>query len=67
MMAYWFKTLFTTPKSLVLVVVVTRRLDDSLVRLSIHRAMAVATRFSIYFGNSAISSITSFCGTRVLE
>jgi len=59
-MAHLFKTLFTTPKSPVLVVVVTRRLAGSLVWLSIHRAMLVATRLSIYFGK-AISSITSFC------
>jgi len=66
-MAHWFKIRFTTPKSPVLVVVVTRRLGDSLMRLSIRKAMLVATRFSIYFGDSAIPSITSFCGTWALQ
>jgi len=59
LMAHWFKTRFTTPKSPVLVDVFTRRLGDSLMTLSIRKAMLVATRFSIYFGNNAISSITS--------
>ena len=58
-MAYWSKILFTIPKSPVLVIVVTRRLNDSLVMLSIDRAMLVVTRFSFYFGNSAILNKTS--------
>ena len=47
-------------------VVVAGRLSDCLIRLSIHKATLVATRFSIYFGNSAISSITRLCGTMLL-
>jgi len=46
-MAHWFKPLFTSPKSPVLVVVVTRSLGDSLMRLSIRKAMLVA--ISDYF------------------
>ena len=56
LIAYWFKIRLTSPKSPVLGVVVAGRLSDCLIRLSIHRATLVATRFFIYFGNSAISS-----------
>jgi len=58
-MAHRLKILFTIPKSPVLVVVVTRRLGDSLMMLSIRQAMSMATRFSTHLGNNAISSITS--------
>ena len=60
-MAHWLEILFITPKSLMLVILVIRSLGDSLMRLSIRRAMMVATRFSFYFGNSAIPNRTSFC------
>ena len=69
LIAHWFKIRLTSPKSPVLVqylysylntrikgVVVAGRLSDSLIWQSIHKATLVATRFSIYFGNSAISS-----------
>jgi len=71
-MAHWFKIRFdkSTPISQVLIVVavVTRKLTDSSVQLSVSKAMLAATRFPIYFGDSAISNIISiFCGTRALE
>ena len=56
MMAYWFKVLLAAARSPVLTVVVRRRLSGSLVRLGI---VLVATRFFIYFGNSAFSCITT--------
>ena len=62
LIAHWFKLQLTSPKYPVLGVVVAGRLSDCLIRLSIHKATLVATRFSIYFGNSAISSITRLCG-----
>ena len=64
LMAHRLKIPFTIPKSPGLVVVVARRLGSSLVVFGIRKAMLVATRFSTYFGNSAIPSITSLCGNR---
>ena len=65
LIAYWFKIRLTGPKSPVLGAVVAGRLSDSLIRQSIDKATLVATRFSINFGNSAISSITSLCGISI--
>jgi len=59
MLAYWFKVLLAAARSPVLIVVVRRRLSGSLVRLGIHNVALVATRFFIYFGNSAVWSITT--------
>ena len=62
MMAYWFKVLLAAARSPVLIVVVRRRLSGSLVRLGIPSAVLVETRFFIYFGNSAVSSIAIVVG-----
>ena len=62
LIAHWFKIRLTSPKSPVLGVAVAGRLSDCLIRLSIQKATLVGTGFSIYFGNSAISSITRLCG-----
>ena len=52
-MAYWLKILFTIPKSPVLVIVVTKRLNEA------EYPQSRVGGFSFYFGNSAIPNKTS--------